>query len=86
MYSKTQYDNLFLVKHSIHDLLRFNAGVNLGRETIAAQKTLVDSGASMNFMSKGLYDKILASGGKYQTADRGWMKVTAAGWQSEKER
>jgi hypothetical protein len=86
IYNKTQYDNLFLVKYGAHDLLRFNARINLGRETIAAQKTLVDSGASTNFMPKVLYDKIMAMGGNFEITDGRWMKVTAAGWQSEKER
>jgi hypothetical protein len=75
-----------LVTYGIHDLLRFNTCIIIGWETIAAQKTLVDSGASTNFILKGLYDRILALGGKYTIADGGWMKVTAAGWQSEKER
>jgi hypothetical protein len=37
-------------------------------------------------MSKVLYDKIIAMGVKYEIADGGWMKLTGAGWQSEKER
>jgi hypothetical protein len=86
MYNNTQYDNVFEVKHGVHHLLRFNAGIDLGRQTFAAQKTLVDLGASTNFMSKALSDRIVARGGKYKITDGGWMRVTAAGWQSERER
>ena len=68
------------------DLLRFKSSVNLGRTTIAANKTLVDGGASTNFMSEDTYRKILESGGRYSISEAGWMKVTAAGWESPRER
>jgi hypothetical protein len=79
-----QMDSLFLLKHD--SLLEFDASINLGRKTIAAQRTLVDSGASANFMSEALYRQITASGGRYTLGTGGWMRVTAAGWESGRER
>ena len=76
-----QIDTLFVLKNNTQDLLRFNTCINLGRETIAAQKTLVDSGASTNFMSNQLYERIRATGNRGYILGKniGWMQVTAAG-------
>lgn len=88
MSNQGQFDTLFLMKNGdTQDLLRFNSSINLARETIAKQKTLVDSGASTNFMSKELYDRIRATGTRgYKLVDGGWMQVTASGWQSGRQR
>jgi hypothetical protein len=79
-YNSPNYENIFLVKNGTHDLLRFNVSINLGRESIAGQMTLVDSEASANFISERLYQRIIESGGMFKKSTDGWMKVTAAGW------
>jgi hypothetical protein len=77
---------LFLCRKESFDLLCFNALVHLGKTTIAAH-TLVDSGASDNFMSSGLYSRISASGSKrFQVTRRGWIWVTATGWTAPQQR
>jgi hypothetical protein len=83
-----KYERLFVFKNGCtEDLLRFSSCVNLGRKTIAGQKALVDCGASTNFMSKELYECIRATGSRgYTLAYGGWMQVTAAGWQSGREK
>lgn len=79
--------NLYVMKDdTTDDLLRFKAAVNLGNTTFASLRALVDGGASTNFMSAELYRRIVDSGGRYTLGDGGWMTVTAAGWQSPKER
>ena len=83
----SSYDNLYVIKDNCtDDLLRFKTSINLGSTTIAANKALVDGGASTNFMSADTYQKIINSGGKYSVSNSGWMRVTAAGWESPKER
>jgi hypothetical protein len=86
--NKEQYDSLFVLRNgSTQDLLRFHASINLGRETIAKQKALVDCGASTNFISKELFERIYATGPRGYTLEQGgWMQVTAAGWQSGRQR
>jgi hypothetical protein len=82
----SEYDSFYLIKHSIYDLLQFNASVNLDYKSITAIKTLVDSGISVNFMLDRLYNCIIALDGNYRLVMRGWMRVTVVGRQLKREK
>lgn len=60
--------------------------MNLGQTTTEAQRALVDSGVSANFMSEELYNRITGSGVKFTVGIGGWIQVMATGLQSDQER
>ena len=63
------------------NLLVLSASIHVGRSTIAA-KALVDSGASANFISPELAEKVIAASGatgRVTVREKGWMTVRTAG-------